>query len=288
MKSAYFYCLCLATFFVVTVPTSLVFADISANISTLCQSFNGLNDDKGISFVYTNINDCDNGSEFQFNLHDLYSVFFVSTLSGFGNETSGDDYFTSVCMDSGENVASAGTVFYGTLNYDAVGDLTQTSGGNTVSLGAAYLFKLYATGEMTSVLSSFYSDARDANVRELSDAVQHLTGTAVAVRDNIYLNYLSGLSGGQFAGIDWYADYNIAQTFGFMGGYAVFAMNVSTDEGVVFQDGFYISTLDTGISTRAVGLPDTPEPATLLLWTIGGAGLAGTSWIRKRRNKNPS
>jgi hypothetical protein len=28
---------------------------------------------------------------------------------------------------------------------------------------------------------------------------------------------------------------------------------------------------------------DVPEPATMLLWTLGGFGMAGTSWIRKRR-----
>ena len=28
-----------------------------------------------------------------------------------------------------------------------------------------------------------------------------------------------------------------------------------------------------------------PEPATLLLWTLGGMGLAGSSWVRKRRMK---
>ena len=30
---------------------------------------------------------------------------------------------------------------------------------------------------------------------------------------------------------------------------------------------------------------DAPEPATLLLWTLGGLGLAGTSWHRKRKKK---
>jgi hypothetical protein len=31
--------------------------------------------------------------------------------------------------------------------------------------------------------------------------------------------------------------------------------------------------------------PDVPEPATMLLWTLGGLGLTGTTWARKRRMK---
>ena len=42
-------------------------------------------------------------------------------------------------------------------------------------------------------------------------------------------------------------------------------------------------------SIQAIYLSDNPggvpEPATLLLWTLGGMGLAGTSWVRKRRMK---
>ena len=31
--------------------------------------------------------------------------------------------------------------------------------------------------------------------------------------------------------------------------------------------------------------PPSPEPATLLLWLLGGTGLAGTTWLRKRNKK---
>lgn len=271
---------------------SLAFADISANITQFCDSMNGLNENKGISFVYTNIGDYAGESEVQFNLQYLYSIYFVDALNGFGSETSGSGYFTSLCIESKGNALQGNTVRNGLLNYDSGSDTTRTSSGNTVSLGAAYLFKLYATGEISAVNADFYGENRSENVRELNNAIQSLMGTGIARSGNIYLDFLAGLSNGGYAGTDWTADYHLAADIDFMNGYAVFATNAGT--GTDTLDYFYIAKLETGISgirTRSVGIPDipdTPEPATVLLWVLAGGGLAGSTWIRKRRNKQTS
>ena len=59
----------------------------------------------------------------------------------------------------------------------------------------------------------------------------------------------------------------------------------STWENVPNATGFSGTIQAIYLSETDPGPSGVPEPATLLLWTLGGMGLAGSSWVRKRQMK---
>lgn len=205
--------------------------------------------------------------------------------------TTNGSWFASICIEPAE-IIYAGKLNYGSLNVQADYTTKTLDSGNVVTLGAAYLYKLYATGELTSVsqFADFYTVDRDVNVGVLREAIQALmgvTGSTATTSNNVYLAYLNGLNDiDSFWGQTYYLNRHYA---GIMDDYVVFAMNVINGEwftaggqpilpGDVAQDLFYIAKLEPSV-------PDTPEPATVLLWTLGGIGLGVASRVRNRRTK---
>jgi hypothetical protein len=192
-------------------------------------------------------------------------------------------FFRSFCVEPGAPVD--GTLI-GTLSYEekliTVGAragetewVTQTSEGNELTLGAAILYKEFAVDGRTS--------------EGLRTAILVLMGvpgyTINSWADNVHLQYLYEISN-QDKDV-WTANYdpgqsNPGQYYDMVGDYGVFVLNVvSGDMGEDRlsnrQDFLYIAKMNTST--------DVPEPASLLFWTLGGLGAAGTSWARKRRMK---
>ena len=86
----------------------------------------------------------------------------------------------------------------------------------------------------------------------------------------------SGIPAGMTAQEYLMSSYDPGQSYDLMGDYSVFVMRTTSTDGKIASQDFLILL-------EHEGSPDVPEPATLLLWTLGGLGVAGTSWARKRR-----
>ena len=182
-----------------------------------------------------------------------------------GYDASQQAFFRTFCIEPDAPVE--GTLV-GTLNYEMKGTewVTQTSEDNELTLGAAILYKEFAV------------DGRSAD--SLRQAILVLMGmdTINSWSDNVHLQYLYEKN--QFTDV-WTANYDPAQYHELVGDYCVFVLDVvSATDRSNRQDFLYIAKVNTST--------DVPEPASLLFWTLGGLGAAGTSWARKRRMKKLS
>ena len=153
-----------------------------------------------------------------------------------------------------------------------------------LSLGIACLYAQFIAG----------NDMVDnPNVNDLHSALKFLmgdeqSGIASWADQNPYLRYLLGITlphGIENTSAYWEGAYNLMEDNELIGDYYIFIMSVKDLDGFTLQgnkmlyahDKYYYETYDDPEST--------PEPATLLLWTLGGLGLGGTSWLRRRNKK---
>lgn len=301
MKQTVKHLVFLSTVVVAMVFGRSVFADSA--IDALVQGFNAMNGDTGsytdgYAFVFYNYSGINTGAEslnqyegMLLNAGQTSGDMFDAYNADATIATTNGAYFSSICIEPQE------TVYTGKLNYGQLSlqdDYTTKTldTGNVVTLGAAYLFKLYATGELASVsrFADFYSLDRDTNVGLLREAIQALMnvdGSTATADNNPYLAYLAESNNIETY---WTQTYYLNGQYVEMGDYVVFAMNVYNGEaftvggqpvvaGDVAQDLLYIARLERPSP------PDTPEPGTVLLWSLGGLGLAAASRIRKRRMK---
>ena len=184
----------------------------------------------------------------------------------------------AMCMSSGSSAPSSGTA---RLNYDAATGFTRNRDGVALSVGGAVLYKMYATGALTSFDYSLamntgqrYSDAID-----LRNAIYNLNN-ATSVNSlnwtsNKYLQYLLDIRNDREY---WILNYNTNLRYTELGDFAVFMM----DTGSASQTNLYISFASHTGSYENNGVP---EPASLLLWTLGSIGTLGVSHFRKRNRK---
>ena len=195
---------------------------------------------------------------------------------------SGQDFFRSFCVEPN---ASIDGVLVGTLSYEydttKAKWITKTSEGVSLVLGAAILYKEFALNEMNGRSAD---TLREAILMLMS--VQDYTISSWAQNEHLAYLYSISQHDGNSAGV-WTATYDPGQDSGLyydmLGDCRVFIMNALSEDDTLSdklrerQDFLYI------MQTRSD--TDVPEPASILFWTLGGLGAAGTSWARKRRMK---
>ncbi|MCL2117626.1 MAG: PEP-CTERM sorting domain-containing protein [Planctomycetaceae bacterium] len=231
--------------------------------------------------IYTTFNATNGGQGFRFTRSVTSNGFTaLTTQQGYSHvnvnaylygTTGGQDYFTTVCVEPDVMVASLGL---GLLNYDSINGTSQTTLGQVLTLGAAFLYKQYATGELAVIsqtdMTAFYT------------AIQVLMGNMTGVNwsSNAYLAYLlNRLNDRDY----WLEDYKPAQSYDEIGDYCVFVMSVTDldpSRPGNSQDYLYLAR------ANSTSPPPIPEPATLLLWSLGSMGLVGFR-VRQRRLKKP-
>jgi hypothetical protein len=157
------------------------------------------------------------------------------------------------------------------LSYNGVTGETKNASGVALSVGGALLYQQYATGELPNAgtLSTLATAIRALNSATSITSITWTTG---------YYAYLLTINDDRNF---WIGNYNVNQYYEEIGNYAVFIMNIWTTTGGVAQDHLYVARVDYG----GGGSSDVPEPATLLLWTLGGVGALGANRWRKRSQK---
>jgi hypothetical protein len=208
----------------------------------------------------------------------------ILDLSAYTAYTSTEDGFytirVSLFSDSGIDTGS-GTA---TLNYD--GNSTRLAipltNNAPLPVGAAYLYMMYATGQFDTGMFDYYDSAqRLLDSSTLTGTFHYLTVGGSASWDwetNKFLKHLLDINGDQTY---WTDAYNPNQRYDEIGDYAVFVVNiVDNANGQYKSDRLYVVGADYSSGNNGV-----PEPATLLLWTLGGIGVMGTNSYRKRSKK---
>ena len=218
----------------------------------------------------------------------------------YGGENGGDWITTFRCYRDDPELTSGDAW----LAYDAGKTYCGTqTGPHYLTLGAAYLYAHFVQGTLIQIAlpgggvydwnAGVFRNALDLLYAEISDV-----DTAW---DNPYLAYLlsitpdtpttpqgQSVTAKQYWCTDYVLtyDYDTIDGIGF-GDYYVFAMNVYpiySGQPVLGMNAamLYAISKNTGDDPPPPGVP---EPAALLLWTLGGLGLGGTSWLRSRNKK---
>ena len=187
-------------------------------------------------------------------------------------------YFRTFCIEPDSpavNKDNENEILVGTLNYvyDESEWVTQTSSNVELSLGAAVLYKEFAVGTRST------GDSLKESLREAILVLLSIR-TIRSWADNDHLAYLWSIIPDAGA---WTVNYDPSKYNALIGDYCVFVLNVVSSDDTLSakdqarQDFLYIAKVNTST--------DVPEPASLLLWTLGGIGVAAASWGRKRRMK---
>jgi len=284
----------LALSFVVTmtmITERKVFADLVASVSLGAQSvvdaFNGLNDGKGIYIDFI-----PHGVGGNYKIINMGDASQFADTSAYCTSHGGEDYFRTFTLEPN---APGYRYTYGKLNYDSTTGISQTVGMSdtgdfvnySLTVGAAYLYKLYATeGYMLPTEFAKLAAAIRFLVGDMSDIDRGYLGNLLndpydwtGVTNNPYLQMLLDLNNDMNY---WMSDYNPDAYYTEIGNYSVFVMTTGYKwiDQLYGPDFLYIvgaaSPYDSG------GPGGVPEPATILLWTLGTLGAMGGSYARRR------
>jgi len=191
---------------------------------------------------------------------------------------TGQPYFYSFCITpSQRNMPSSGN-YIGTLNYE--NGLTKNRDGVALSVGAAFLYKEFATNSTLGAGNLDWNLFAEA-MYFLNNDSSRINLTTTSWSNNDYLQLLLNNYGHIGNASFWMEKYDPGKYYGdWFGEYSVFVMELKNTNGTSgnFQDFLYIAK-----ATQTS--PGVPEPATLLLWTLGSMGLYGVSRNRRRRMK---
>jgi len=254
----------IAALFTMAFASKSVYADLNAK--EIYDTFNSMNRGQGFRFDYEIL---DSPRFVKLTTQTDYQNVDTSAYIGErgGREGSpSQTFFLTFCVAPNLPGINAGL---GKLNYDETTGLSKTSEDNILSLGAAYLYKEFATSLTPLGLTG------NIDAAEFVRAIRVLMGITIVSDwdENIYLHTLITINKSKDY---WSKPYHANQWYSEIGDYCVFVMNVTDTSGLKQgQDFLYIAP--------AEGLPVIPEPATFLLWTLGGMGLLGNSLARKRR-----
>jgi len=163
------------------------------------------------------------------------------------------------------------------------------AGTRYLTLGAAYLYARFVQGKLQDI---------NENVADFRRALDRLyIGTSNSDdlwNVNPYLCDLISITPRNTAmGAKdyWCQAYNLQYDYLFMdgldfGNLYIFVMNVVDIVDYLPDDAQYAAMLYAAPRySDPPPVQNVPEPATLLLWTLGGLGLSGTSWLRRRHKK---
>jgi hypothetical protein len=216
------------------------------------------------------------------------------------NEDTYDFYFQTFCVAPGVHF-NALEENHGTLNLSKFSDtvyISVTSQGNAINLGIAYLYKEFASGNLVG-LYDYTGASQSSSAAQLQDAIWFLLCETYTGRKGEYTELMfdksTNWSNNDFlqllltkeAESFWKELYNLEDSYGsLMGDYKVFVVNNAVEnipEGTMVAFGGPQNVRQDGLYLARTGSTHTPEPASILLWTLGSLGAAGMAY-RKRRN----
>ena len=260
-------------------------AGVSLNAQAIVNAFNGMNDGKGMYFDFS-----PHGSGGNYKITSVHDTPFADT-SAYSAAHGGEDFFRSFTVAP---TAPAYRPVFGTLNYNSTTGTSSTYGWvdeyggaadiNTLSVGAAYLYKLYATEngmmpqdfvKLGAAIRFFFGDTADYDRGYLGNLLNDPYDWA-GVTDNPFLQMLLELNGDMNY---WMSDYNPDAYYTEIGNYSVFVMNSGKEWiGPLYGIDFLYVVGAANPHDSAT----TPEPAMLLLWALGTLGIMGTSYVHRR------
>jgi len=250
----------------------LAFANIGAaladfNPQTIVDNFNGSG---GAVWNYSSNNS--GASEMIFSARGSGSPPSLSAYSPVARENRDDSFFSFMIQPG--NKDSNG---FARLSYDATDGATRNSGNTAITVGVAWLYTQYATGAFASngLLRTNNANVRRTDADELAAAINLLMTGNTAASGN---KFVQAMLRANTEATYWTAAYNVNSRYNEIGDYAVFAMNLVNSSGDIVagnQSFLYVTTANYS-SMSAV-----PEPASLLMWTLGGIGAFGFGYRRK-------
>ena len=274
-------------------------AGVSLGAQTIADGFNAMNGGQG--YIYTNIpGPTAAGAEFLTNYsfqnsQNLGGVTDNPNLSAYELTNrlgpTNDIYLNSfLTMNVGDNTSTNSAQAYmkgvGTLSYNSTAGTTNMSNGNALTVGAAYLYKLLATTDLAYIDwgdSSLggYGISLNGEFPEIYYAIRFLNGDAgqwssIQDWDDSGLGYLDVLSDMDDDVSYWGAAYDPDAYYDEIGNYSIFVLNTYWNQPSNIYDYLYI------VESSAEIPPVTPEPATMLMFALGLAGLP----LARRRRKS--
>ena len=258
-------------------------AGVSLGAQTIVDAFNSMNNGTGFNYYPTNpadvgirfLSDVDmgNGSTQVPNTN----AYYYSKNNPFPDDGYFNNTASFITLEVGPNVSAAWGTNTGRLNYD--NGTSATWHGNTLKVGAAYLYQMLAT---TDDIDRYGTDGAEfaAAIRFLIGQ-PYLPGEQHTDWDNQYLQMLLTLNGDQDY---WQLDYNPDAYYDEIGNYSIFVMNAIAPLArplrllsFANKDYLYIAEAANPYDPAV-----TPEPATMLMF---GIGLAGLPFVRRLRKK---
>ena len=275
----------MAAVLMMTVAGATAYADLTA--AQIVNHFNAMNGSVGFKFS----NPVTSRSQFTTAANSA-QVDISAYGARAGVDSAGQNYFQTLCVAPSMSVTYSGTA---KLSTNGVSQIQLTAGANPtynyLSVGGAYMYKLYGiTGDDNGYLTTFIQALNAASswseIENNSNYAGGFNRWVTSLRQTLSSNNL---------GTDmnyWLGNYNANTPYAFMGSYYVFAMDIRNGT-IPYQSFFYLTNVATYDIGYGPGNPDpgtvtppggAPEPATLLLWSLGGMGMIG-SWARQRRMK---
>ncbi|GHT18747.1 hypothetical protein FACS1894189_7000 [Planctomycetales bacterium] len=239
---------------------------------SIVDAFNSANDGTGLHYTLGSSESgtvqLKNGGNYRFADTSAYH-------SNRGNDKlAANSFFYTFCVEPEVTAQTYGTA---TLNY--TNGTTKTGrDGNPLTVGAAYLYTMFAT----YVKPEFYS-----NTVALGSAIRFLIGDLGTGEDgtnwtnNVYLQNLAAINSQDY----WNQIYDPNSFYSEIGNYSVFVMDVQavlTTGGLYDQiDSVLLDSQDfLYVANAAIPYSPTPEPATMLIF---GLGIAGLGLARRKR-----
>lgn len=260
------------------------FADLATQ--QIVTNFNSMNNGKGYLFQSTTSNNY--FGQFSGENRLVNQGTDTPDLSGYSigvtanNGTGTNFYFQTFCVEP-ERTLYENEVTSGKLNYNESAGTSTTSYGNSLKLGVAYLYMKFADGSLSGYNYTLGTSRANSAVL-LQDAIWFLMGktdnlivSTTNWTTNAFLQQLYNLNSDVNY---WLAAYDPSSNYGgLMEDAKVYVVQTSFDSllrspELVRQDVLYVTRTGGG---------DVPEPASILLWTLGSLGAAGAAYRKRRK-----